>query len=93
MNLTIKLSPATQIAIETEASARNMTLEQAASYILDTFFTLHGVREEGYDAWFRATVEESLKSLENGDFVSNDEMMSRAKKRREWLLAQTKAME
>lgn len=88
MDLTIPVSSAVKIALETEASVKNKSLEQAASDVIDTFFTLHGVHEEGYDAWFRAKVEEGLEDVRQGRFVSNEEVERRTKAHREWLLQQ-----
>ncbi|MBD5607345.1 MAG: hypothetical protein HDQ93_00650 [Desulfovibrio sp.] len=88
MNLTIPLTPAAKIALETEASVKNKSLEQAAGDVIDTFFTLHGAHEDGYDAWYRAKVEEGLEEARQGKFVSNEEVERRAKARREWLLQQ-----
>lgn len=92
MNLTIQLSPATQLALEAEASARNQSYEETASNLINAFFLLHGVREEGYDAWFRAKVEEGLEAARKGQFVSDEEMARRAQARRNRLLgkAQTR---
>ncbi len=88
MTLTIPLSSSVKIALEAEASAKNKSLEQAAGDVIDTFFTLHGVHESGYDAWFKAKVEEGLEDARNGRFVTQEEVERRSKERREWLLRQ-----
>lgn len=88
MSLTISLSPAVKIALEAEASAKNNSVEQAAGDVIAAFFTLHGVHESGYDAWFMAKAEEGLEDARQGKFVSNEEVERRAKARREWLLQQ-----
>lgn len=88
MSLTIPITPAVKIALEAEASAKNKSVEQAAGDVIDTFFTLHGVHENGYDAWFKAKVEEGLEDARQGNFVTNEEVEHRAKVRREWLLQQ-----
>lgn len=75
MNLTIPLSPAVKIALETEASVKK-SLEQAGDDVIDTFFTLHGVHEDGYDAWFEAKVEEGLEAARQGKFLCGHEISS-----------------
>lgn len=87
MSLIIRLSPAAQVALEAEASARNQSYEETASDLIDSFFLLHGVREEGYDAWFRAKVEEGLDAARNGMFASDEEVERRAQERRARLKA------
>lgn len=88
LSLTIPISPAVRIALETEASLKNISVEQAAEDAIDTFFTLHGVHETGYDAWFRAKVEEGLEAARQGRVVSGEEVERRLKTLRDWLLQQ-----
>ena len=88
MNLEIPLSPAAKIALEREASARNKSVEQTAGEVIEAFFTRHGAHETGYDAWFKAKVEEGLEEARQGRFASGAEVERRAKARRERLLRQ-----
>lgn len=74
MSLNIELNHASKVALEAEASLRQIPCEQVASEIIDSFFTIHGVCEKGYDEWFKAQVEEGLEDIKNGRVVSNEEM-------------------
>lgn len=74
MNLNISVKPGIFAALEAEASARDISCEEAASKVIETFFDLHGVLESAYDVWVKEKVEEGLDALRRGDVRTNEEV-------------------
>jgi predicted transcriptional regulator len=76
-------------ALKTAFTGAAKQCDRTAAQLLRDFmrdFVRRNLEEEGYDAWYRRKVEAGERAYREGRFISQEEAVARAEKRRMALL-------
>ena len=82
-HVTIELTEAQAAVLDAEAARESTSVEAVVRDLIQ--------RQVDYDEWFRAKVQEGIDAADRGELLSHEEVVKRARRRREELLGRKRS--